>query len=76
MSVETVTLFGGPKHGDELAIPEGHDELKVDVVMTTADRTRGIRSGHYTRVHTVGGNPSHEFEWAGYTSPFVPQPLG
>lgn len=76
MNVETVKLYGGPKHGEEHAIPAGRDELRVETVMTAPDRTRGIRSGHYTRVHTVGGNSSNEFEWAGYTSPFVPQPLG
>ena len=74
--IENVTLYGGPKHGIEMAIPEGHDELKVDVIMTTAEHTTGVRSGHYTRVHNNSGHPSHDFEWAGYTSPFVPQQLG
>lgn len=70
--IEQITLHGGPRHGQEMAIPEGHDDLKVDVVLTKSDRTKGTRKGHYTRVHTSAGNPMHDFEWSGYTTPFVP----
>jgi hypothetical protein len=75
MSAETIKFHGGPRHNQMMAIPSGCDDLEVEVVMTTEDRTRGVRTGHYTRVNSISGHPSHDFEWSGFTSPFVPQPL-
>ncbi len=72
MIAETITFYGGPRHGEKMAIP-GSDtgDLEVTVALTN-DRLKGTRKGHYTRVHNVAGNPSRDFEWAGFTAPFVP----
>lgn len=74
MNVENVSFHGGPKHGVELAIPAGRDDLDIEVFLT-CDRTKGKRTGHYTRVHDNAGHPTSEFEWAGYTTPFAPLPV-
>lgn len=70
---EKISLHGGPRHGQEMVIPQGHDDLEVEVLLTKAGQPHGTRSGHYTRVHNVSGSPSDEFEWSGFTTPFVPQ---
>lgn len=74
MSIEQIQLFGGPRHGQSLAIPDGgHDDLAVDItVLHRETKAPGTRQGHYTRVHTVNAKPLSEFEWVGYSTPFVP----
>lgn len=73
VEVENVSFYGGPRHGDVRTIPAGKDDLPMEILLTQ-EREKGTRSGHYTRVHDNGGRPTSEFEWAGYTTPFVPLP--
>lgn len=69
--VEHVELHGGPRHGEKMPIPSHYgDELTIEVIFPGPPRTK--RSGHYTRVHAaVTHKPESNFEWAGYTTPFV-----
>lgn len=78
MDVEEITLYGGPRHGDKLPIPANDEQsLTLECFMTRhSDQVRGSRTGLYTRVHLVSGHPSHDFEWCGYSTPFVPMGIG
>lgn len=76
MKVEQIELHGGPRHGEVLAIPAGvgsSDDLAMSVVIKNPKtKALGFRQGHYTRVHKINANPTNQFEWIGFTSPFVP----
>lgn len=70
--IEKIKLHGGPRHGLRLDIPADHgDEIGISVPARKGD-VLGQRLGHYTRVHSIGNQPSHDFEWSGYTQPFTP----
>ena len=72
MSVEQIQLFGGPRHGETMAIPSGHhDNLELTQIVVV-NKCKGTRTSQYTRVYTISGAPLHEFEWDGFSSPFVP----
>jgi hypothetical protein len=78
MLAEEVTLHGGPKHGEAMAIPEGRNEIVLDAMIAIHKKGElpqyGYRKAHYTRVFRIGGGgPTSQFEWSGYTTPLVLQ---
>ncbi len=67
MVPQTVTLHGGPRHGEIVAIG---DHTKMEIQVAAMESKRGkpslLRTGLYTRVHDVSGRQTTEFEWVGY----------
>ena len=68
------TFFGGPQHMERRKVPT--DMLVVTVStydikdLVDADEDSPIelpiRKGRYSRIHSVTGAPTEDFEWDGY----------
>jgi len=72
MNAETITLHGGPKHGETMVISDDTRDELVFKAFVSNKGEKGTRTCQYTRVHNNSEKPTHDFEWAGFSTPFVP----
>ncbi len=71
--VEKITLYGGPQHGVTVAIPaDGRNEYRIERLpephaWDEDDRIEvETHTGAYTRIHTIFGTATSDFEWSGW----------
>lgn len=71
---ESVTMYGGPRHGEVRSLPfPNMDRVDIEVSFSVSGKPY-FRRGSYSRVHSITGKAEPQFEFDGYSTSLLPNP--